>query len=115
MDTSTWKDRSLVDLTILELAFANLGNRFGISLKDGYLESILPVTMQEISSARHRERSKNFLPVAGAFAAIEQIGFCYKNSEKPDFTNSKASCIKKAMHYFSSLKRATLTLKRCTL
>ncbi|CAM4395117.1 hypothetical protein [Pseudoalteromonas maricaloris] len=103
MDISNWKNRKLEELSLLELAYAHLCNQHGIRLKDGNLESILPVILQEISSVRYRDRSKNFLPVAGAFSVIEQIGFCYINTEKPKFTNDKASCIKKSLHYFSGL------------
>lgn len=55
MDTSNWKNRNLVDLSPVELAHAHLCNQFGIRLENGYLESILPVVLQEINSARHRE------------------------------------------------------------
>lgn len=101
MDISKWMDKGLRDLSILELAYAHLGGGSYYQLKDGELRSILPITLQEINHSRHREYSKNFVPVVGAFAVIEQIGFCYSRTDIPKYSNPASSPILKALYYFA--------------
>jgi hypothetical protein len=51
MDISTWKKKFVDELNILELAYAHLGSAGSYRLKDGWLKSILPITLQEINHA----------------------------------------------------------------
>jgi len=66
LDTSEWKNKTLTELSLLELAYAHLGGATFYQLKDGHLKSILPIALQEINHAKHMEYSKNFIPVVGA-------------------------------------------------
>ena len=111
MDISKWMEKRLIDLSLLELAYAHLGGKSYYQLKDGELKSILPVTLQEINHARHKEYSKNFVPVVGAFAVIEQIGFCYSRTDITTFSNSAASPILKALYYFTDYPEGHLDTK----
>jgi hypothetical protein len=111
MDTSTWKEKYVDELSILELAYAHLGNAGSYQLKDGWLKSILPITLQEINHARHMEDSKNFIPVVGAFGVIEQIGFTYKRSDKVEYSNQNASSINKALYYFAGYDEGSEDVK----
>lgn len=101
METSTWKEKHVEELSIIELAYAHLGGAGSYRLKDGWLRSILPITLQEINHARHMEYSKNFVPVVGAFGVIEQIGFTYKRNDKVEYSNQNSSSINKALYYFA--------------
>ncbi len=111
MDTSTWKDKYVDQLSILELAYAHLGNASSYPVKGGILKSILPITLQEINHARHMEYSKNFVPVVGAFGVVEQIGFTYKRTDMTEFSNPKASSINKALYYFAGFEEGNEDVK----
>lgn len=111
MDTSSWKEKHVHDLNISELAYAHLGSAGPYRLKDGWLKSILPITLQEINHARHMEYSKNFVPVVGAFGVIEQIGFTYKRKDKVEYSNPKASSINKALYYFADYEEGSCDVK----
>ncbi|MDJ0695575.1 hypothetical protein [Mastigocoleus sp. MO_188.B34] len=99
--SSDWKNKSLTQLSIEELAYAHLGGADSYQLKDGYLDSILPIICQEIRHSRNMNYSKNFVPVVSSFAVIEQIGFSYSRNDKLEYSNPCASPIKKAMYYFA--------------
>jgi hypothetical protein len=75
------------------------------------MKSILPITLQEINHSRHKEYSKNFVPVIGAFAVIEQIGFCYSRTDIPKFYNSDSSPILKALYYFADYPEGHIDTK----
>ncbi|NHI02219.1 hypothetical protein [Oceanimonas sp. MB9] len=111
MDTSTWKEKNVDELSIFELAYAHLGGAGSYRLKDGWLKSILPITLQEINHARHMEYSKNFVPIVGAFGVIEQIGFTYKRNDKVEYLNPNASSINKALYYFADYEEGSDDVK----
>jgi hypothetical protein len=111
LDITEWKNKNLTDLTLLELAYAHLGGSLSYKLKDGHLKSILPITLQEINHARHMEYSKNFVPIVGAFAVIEQIGFCYARTDMDVYSNSAASPILKALYYFADYSEGHMDTK----
>ncbi|GAA0794242.1 hypothetical protein [Marinobacterium sediminicola] len=111
MDISIWKEKYVDELSILELAYAHLGNAGSYRLKNGWLKSILPITLQEVNHARHMAYSKNFVPVVGAFGVIEQIGFTYKRSDKLEYSNQNASSINKALYYFAGFEEGSEDVK----
>lgn len=111
MDTSVWREKYVDELSILELAYAHLGKAGSYRLKNGWLKSILPITLEEINHARHMEYSKNFIPVVGAFGVIEQIGFTYKRNDKTEYSNPKASSINKALYYFAGYEEDNEDMK----
>jgi len=111
LDISEWKNKILTELSLSELAYAHLGGASFYQLKDGHLKSILPITLQEINHAKHMEYSKNFVPVVGAFAVIEQIGFCYARTDKEEFSNSASSPILKALYYFADYPEGHMDTK----
>ncbi|MEL0636688.1 hypothetical protein V6259_07915 [Marinomonas sp. TI.3.20] len=111
MDISTWKEKYVNELSIFELAYAHLGNAGSYRLIDGWLKSILPITLREINHARHMEYSKNFVPVVGAFGVIEQIGFTYKRNDKVEYQNQNASSINKALYYFAEFDEGSEDVK----
>lgn len=111
MDISTWNEKYVDELSILELAYAHLGSVGSYRLKDGWLKSILPITLQEINHARHMEYSKNFVPVVGAFGVIEQLGFAYKRNDKAEYSNQNASSINKALYYFAGYEEGSEDVK----
>ena len=105
MDTSHWNDKSFKDLSEFEMKYAHLGR--GIlrySLKDGTLESILPIILQEVNQASGNKNTKNFIPVVGTFSILEQIGLSYKRNDMDDFPHANASSIKKALYYFAGFE-----------
>lgn len=111
MDISEWRFKKLTDLTIFELAYAHLGRALNYQLEDGHLESILPITLQEINHVKRNLYSRNFVPIVGAFAVIEQIGFCYARTDIQEYTNQNASPILKALHYFADLQEGHMDSK----
>ena len=111
MDIINWKDKNLTDLTLLELAYAHLGHHDSYQLKDGRLESILPITLSEINHVRTNIYSRNFVPIVGAFGVIEQIGFCYQRRDMPKYSNEKASPICKALYYFAGFEEVSGDVK----
>ena len=111
MDTTTWKEKHVDELSILELAYAHLGGASSYRLKEGLLKSILPITLQENNHARHMEYSKNFVPVVAAFAVIEQIGFTYKRNDKIEYSNPNSSSINKALYYFADYEEGNEDVK----
>lgn len=90
-----------MDLSLLELAYAHLGKHGHYQLKDGHIESILPIALSEINHVRSNNYSKNYVPIVGSFGVIEQIGFSYKRTDMSSYTNENASPINKALYYFA--------------
>ncbi|KEQ18699.1 hypothetical protein [Endozoicomonas numazuensis] len=111
LNISEWKSKTLQDLTLMELAYAHLGKASFYQLRDGCLKSILPITLKEINHSKHMEYSKNFVPVAGAFAVIEQVGFCYSRTDIPKHSNNKASPLLKSLYYFAGYPEASMDMK----
>jgi hypothetical protein len=111
LNISEWNEKELTDLSILELAYAHLGGKSHYQLKDGELKSILPIALQEINHVRRNEYSKNFVPVIGAFAVIEQIGFCYSRNDIQTYSNPDASPIFKALYYFAGYPEGHIDTK----
>lgn len=101
MDISSWRNKDLVELSAIEMAYAHLNNSSGYQLKDGYLTSVLPVILREIRHVRYQMYSQNYVPVVAAFGAIEQIGFSYSRTDIQEFPNANASSIIKALYYFA--------------
>ena len=89
---------ALYQFSIKELAHIHLSG-CKRPIEGGTIFSLLNIVLREIRHAKGYDKSKNFIPVVGAFAVIEQIGTAYEaiHIEKSSATNP----IKKAIHYFS--------------
>lgn len=95
------RSRNLVDLTKNELAFIHLNaSTSGFHIHEGVIKSGLPILIQEINHVKCNIYSKNLVPIISSFAILDQLGYCYKRNDMPEYSNSNASGVKKALYYF---------------
>jgi len=94
------KNKRLEELSLDELAYVHLNcSEFNV-IKDAYLDSSLPLVINEIRHAKLQRYSQNFLPVTAAFTVLDQLGFCYSRKDIPAYSHTNASSIKKSLYYF---------------
>jgi len=111
MNVMNWREKDLLDLSLIELAYAHLSRTGSFELKHSRLESILPLTLNEIKHVRSNLYSRNFVPIVGSFGVIEQIGFSYSRNDMPAYSNAKASPINKALYYFAGFSEGSDDMK----
>lgn len=70
------------------------------SIKDGLILSTLGRICSEFSQASGNEHINKILPLLGAFAALDQLGKCYRNTVLDEYPHDNASGIKKCLYYF---------------
>lgn len=94
------RGKHLVDLTKDELAFIHLkAPKSGFEIYEGIIKSGLPILIQEINHVKCNIYSKNLVPIISSFAILDQLGYCYKRNDIPEYSNSNASGVKKALYY----------------
>ncbi|MEH6393335.1 hypothetical protein [Pseudoalteromonas sp.] len=98
------KNKRLEELSLDELAYVHLNGSEFNEIKDAYLDSSLPLVINEIRHAKYQRYSQNFLPVAAAFTVLDQLGFCYSRKDIPAYSHANASSIKKSLYYFCNFQ-----------
>jgi hypothetical protein len=87
------------DLTEQEVVLIHLAGA-ECSTSDCRVLSSLARIEIEARHAINYDKSKVFLPLLAAFAILDQVGGCYRDSSKAQVLNEKASGVKKALYYF---------------
>ncbi|MDB9436448.1 hypothetical protein PN450_06445 [Dolichospermum lemmermannii CS-548] len=97
-------DKKLSELTNSEIINIHLSRN--ASTKDFKLISTLKTLEEEMRQSSGLDKFKSFLPFMAAFAILDQIGKCYKNSEeKENHAKTKGySSIQKALYYFGDIE-----------
>ena len=94
------KSKNLTELNLLDLAYIHLDHGGHVEVNDGYMNSSLPLILQEIRHAKGQRYSRSFLPVSAAYTVLDQLGFIYARNDMARYSDSNASSIKKALYYF---------------
>ncbi|EGQ7944357.1 hypothetical protein AL546_009260 [Vibrio vulnificus] len=94
------KKKRLEQLSLEELAYAHLSDSNFTETNHGLLTSSLSTVLREIRHVKWQTYGNSFLPLSAAFTVLDQLGYCYQNAELPEFSNQKASSIKKSLYYF---------------
>lgn len=98
------KGKRLEELTLEELAYAHLLDNSWCQTKTGMLTSSLQTVIAEIRHVKWQTYGNSFLPVSAAFTVLDQLGFCYQNKSKTEYSDANASSIKKSLYYFCDFK-----------
>lgn len=100
-----FKSRTLMELSVKELAYIHLEYRYPTNLKSCQVLSSLQSLNETLSASFNNSRTDIYVPLMVSFAILEQIGTIYQ----PKIRNNKyENGIKKSLAAFSNFPKSEL-------